>query len=119
MRRPVLNTDVLSLARALLAVPPAARARRCAQILIGARRAGAYARLCGRCHPRWGDGSLDAAARRFPLAPEPFWDDAGYLHCLSLAVAAVQGALRIAPDAAAEIFPDIFPDTAGLQEGQT
>ncbi len=34
-----------------------------------------------RLHPRWGNGSLMAAARRYPMADEPGFDDAGYRRC--------------------------------------
>lgn len=89
IRRPVLPQDVVTLARALYSCPAAARPRRAGRILEGAARALAYARLTGRCHGCWGDGSLDAAARRFPLGPEPFWDDGAFLDCLSLSLDAV------------------------------
>ncbi|CUH81645.1 hypothetical protein TRM7557_03527 [Tritonibacter multivorans] len=90
MRRPVLPNDIITCARALLACRAEKRGARARTIAQGARRAGRYAQVTGRLHPRWGDGSLDAAARRFALAPEPFWDDPEYIACLQTALAVVQ-----------------------------
>ena len=88
---PVLWEDLRSLARALLAHPVARREALCRRILCGARRARRYGQLTGRCHPCWGNGSVDAAARVFPLAVEPFPGDGDYAACLSLALAALSG----------------------------
>ena len=90
MRRPVLPTDVTTTARALLACAPRRRAGLACRIKRGAARARIFAQITGRWHPRWGDGSLDAAARRFPLAREPFWDDPDYLCCLQITLRLVQ-----------------------------
>ena len=90
MRRPVLPCDVITLARALLACRPVNRAYLADVIARKAVRAQRFAQLTGRRHPRWGDGSLDAAARRYPLAREPFWDDPDYLSCLQRAISVVQ-----------------------------
>lgn len=87
---PVLPVDVISVARALLASPPERRAVRAQRIFDGAARARVYAALEGRLHPRWGDGSLDAAARRYRLAAEPFWDDPDYLSCLEMVLRLVR-----------------------------
>lgn len=94
MRRPVLPVDVITFARALFALPAASRERRAARILSGALRAEHHRRAFGRLHPRWGDGSLDAAARRYPLAAEPFWDDLEFLACLRLALRTVAGEIE-------------------------
>jgi len=91
MQQPVLWEDIRSLARALLAHPEARRAALCRQILQGAARARRQARATGGCHPQWGDGSLDRAARRFELAQEPFPGDPAYARCLRMALAAVTG----------------------------
>ncbi|OIQ29537.1 MAG: hypothetical protein BM562_11355 [Alphaproteobacteria bacterium MedPE-SWcel] len=88
MPLPVLWEDLRSLARALLAHPAPRRPELCRQILAGAARARRQAQATGRCHPRWGDGSLGAAARRFPLAPEPFPGAPDYAACLCLALTA-------------------------------
>lgn len=81
MIRPVLPGDVSAVARALLAVPDRERLRLCRRIFGGAAEAAAYAGLFCRLHPRWGDGSLSAAARRYALADEVFLDDPDYLRC--------------------------------------
>ena len=90
MLRPVLPQDVSTLARALLAVPQSERARLCRRILKMAALARDHMHQTGRLHPVWGDGSLDAAARRHDLQPEPFWDDPDYLSCLILALRALR-----------------------------
>ena len=36
----------------------------------------------GRAHPKFGNGSLMASARRRELADEPFFDDADYCACV-------------------------------------
>lgn len=100
MIRPVLPGDVSAVARALLAVPESGRLRLCRRIFGGAAEAAAHCRMLGQLHPRWGDGSLNAAARRFALAEEPFLDDAAYLGCTRLVLrelALVLGAEAEAP----------------------
>ncbi|WP_291731669.1 hypothetical protein [Leisingera sp. F5] len=96
MMHPVLPGDVSAVARALLAVRDADRQRLCRRIFGGASEAAAYAGLTGRLHPRWGDGSLSAAARRFDLAAEPFLDDPIYLNCSRLVLRELARHLRIA-----------------------
>jgi len=88
-RQPILWEDLRSLARALLAHPAPRRMALCRQILLGASRARRQAEATGCCHPRWGDGSLDRAARCFPLAAEPFPGDPDYARCLHIALNAV------------------------------
>lgn len=84
MRQPVLPGDVSAVARALLLVPPDHRVLLCRRIFGMAAEACAHVDLLRQLHPRWGDGSLSAAARRFPLADEPFLDDPAYLACTRL-----------------------------------
>ncbi|NVK13768.1 MAG: hypothetical protein HWE35_06260 [Rhodobacteraceae bacterium] len=84
MIRPVLPGDVSAVARALLAAPECARLALCRRIFGGAAEAAVHSRLFGSLHPRWGDGSLSAAARRYALATEPFLDDPAYLNCTRL-----------------------------------
>ncbi|OBY25269.1 DUF7742 family protein [Leisingera sp. JC1] len=84
MIRPVLPGDVTAVARALLAVPESERLALCRRIFGGAAEAAVHCCLLRRLHPRWGDGSLSAAARRFTLAEEPFLDDLEYLGCTRL-----------------------------------
>jgi len=43
-----------------------------------------YRRETGKCHPMWGDGTLEVAARNARLAPEPYLDDPDYCACLIL-----------------------------------
>ena len=82
MRRPVLPGDVCSAARALLAVPEQDRDDLCQTLFDGAGIALSYSLESGRIHSIWGDGTLSAAARRYPLADEPALDDPQYLRCM-------------------------------------
>ncbi len=82
--RPVLHGDVVTAARALCAAPAAGRAGLAARLLMEAGAADAYRRHTGRRHPAWGDGTLQAAAARRPLAPEPRLDDPVYAECMLL-----------------------------------
>lgn len=94
MRLPLLPQDVITLTRAVMRHAPQAQHRQAVRIVAGATRAAVYARLVGRRHPRWGDGSLDAAARLQGLSPEPFWDDPDFLVALAVVISVVQGRLR-------------------------
>lgn len=79
--RPVLHGDVSCAARALYAAAPGRRAVLCARMIAEAEEADRYRARHGRLHPRWGNGSLMAAARRYPLADEPGFDDPDYCRC--------------------------------------
>jgi hypothetical protein len=81
MMRPVLSGDVSNTARALLREPAAQRQALCARIFEQAALATAFVRRHGRLHPRYGNGSLMAAARRNPLADEPGFDNVDYCQC--------------------------------------
>lgn len=94
MMRPVLPGDVPAVARALLMVPGPERLALCRRIFGGAAEAAVHCRLVGRLHPRWGDGSLSAAARRYALADEPFLDDPHYLDCTRLVLRELAAALE-------------------------
>lgn len=87
--RPLLHGDVSCAARALLAVAPGKRAALCRRMLREAEAADRFRLRHGRLHPRWGNGSLMAAARGHPMADEPGFDDAGYRRCLVLVLRAL------------------------------
>ncbi len=87
--RPVLHGDVSAAARALLAVPPAAREDLCARMIREAECAHVFMLRTGRPHPLWGNGSLMAAARRRVLRDEPGFDDVAYCHCFEMVLQAV------------------------------
>ena len=82
--RPVLHGDVVTAARALLAAPAGGRDGLAARLIHEAGAADAHRRRTGRRHPDWGDGTLQAAAARRPLAPEPRLDDPAYATCMLL-----------------------------------
>ncbi|MFS4580021.1 hypothetical protein [Phaeobacter sp. C3_T13_0] len=94
MRRPILPGDICSTARALLAVAPAERRALCEQIFAGAGQASHHLRRHRQLCPDWGDGSLSAAARRFQLADEPFYDAPQYLACTRLVLARLARHIR-------------------------
>ncbi len=95
VRRPVLPGDISAAARALLAVAPCARAGLCSEIFTGAQIACAYVEQTGRLHSKWGDGTLNAAARRFELADEPSYDNPDYLASTQLVLEALAITLRL------------------------
>lgn len=92
--RPLLHGDVSCAARALYAVEPGRRAALCRRMIGAAELADRYRERHGRLHPRWGNGSLMAAARRFPLVDEPGFDDAEYWRCV---VQALEALTRLSP----------------------
>ncbi|AUR07987.1 hypothetical protein [Phaeobacter inhibens] len=98
MRRPILPGDITSTARALLAVAPAHRRVLCERIFAGAGQALRHSRRHRRLCPDWGDGSLSAAARKFPLADEPFYDTPDYLACTRLVLAQLARHVRYNPE---------------------
>ncbi|ATF18179.1 hypothetical protein [Phaeobacter gallaeciensis] len=98
MRRPVLPGDITSTARALLAVAPAQRRALCQRIFAGAGQALRHSRRHRRLCPDWGDGSLSAAARKFTLVDEPFYDAPEYLACTRLVLAHLARHIRLTPE---------------------
>ena len=82
--RVVLHGDVSCAARALFAVRPAQRPDLCRRMIAQAEAADRYFQCNGRLHAAWGNGSLMAAARQFPLANEPTFDDTDYCACVEL-----------------------------------
>ncbi|NIZ61613.1 hypothetical protein DL239_11560 [Sedimentitalea sp. CY04] len=87
--RPVLHGDVTSVARALLLVKPEERRAMCAQIFDQADLAGTYVQQHGRLHRLYGNGSLMAAARKYPLGDEPTFDNIDYCGCVMTVLGAL------------------------------
>lgn len=86
---PILPQDCTVLARLLLIRPGHERDTLCHDVLKAAERAHRYCSETGTVHPRWGNGSLEAATRSLlemgeTLPVEPLWDDEEYLTCLLL-----------------------------------
>ena len=81
--------DVVAAARTLLASPAPERARLIRRIIVAADWADRHRRRHGRAHPRYGSGSLMAAAAAWPRKPEPLLDDPDYLGCLVCVLAAL------------------------------
>ncbi len=90
MRRPVLPADVNAVARALLCADAKDRLFLCKAIFVAARTARIHVDHKKALHPLWGDGTLNAAARRFPLAQEPAYDDLDYLTCIQIVLAGLK-----------------------------
>lgn len=88
--RPVLHGDLVAAARVLLATPAGARSERLRQVLAAADLADRYRKRLGRAHPRFGTGSLMAAAGAWPRACEPFLADPDYLDCLIAVLVALR-----------------------------
>jgi hypothetical protein len=88
MTRVLIYTDLCTLARALLAVTPRRRPALARHILECADYAETYRRKLKRAHPRWGNGSVDAAARSFPLAPATGFGDLEFCACFGTALSA-------------------------------
>ena len=76
--RPVLMSDVTAMARALMFVEPAAREALGDRIIRKAQAADRFTRRLRRVHPKWGNGTLRAAAQSEPLARETSFDDPAY-----------------------------------------
>lgn len=85
--RPVLHSDVTSAARAVMAVPKQARVRFCARLLQQADWADQFTRRLGKPHPRWGNGTLLAAAKAHVLRPESTFDDPEYSAAFQIVLA--------------------------------
>ncbi len=83
MRR-VLPGDVAAAGCALLCAAPSSRPELLRQMLARADAADAHRLATGRAHPRWGNGSLMAAAMAKPRLREPFLDDQDYAACMVL-----------------------------------
>lgn len=81
--RPALHSDAAAAACVLRGLPEARRGWVLARMGAEAGAADAYRRAHGRMHPRWGNGSLMAAALRRRPARGPLLDDADYCRCLA------------------------------------
>ena len=99
MRAPLLG-DVVAAARALRAVEARDRRDLLDLMFEEASAAERHGRETGRIHPRFGDGSLMAAALTRPCAREPGLDDGDYCRCLAL----VLTTLPAGPDAGGRSF---------------
>ncbi|MEM0935048.1 MAG: hypothetical protein AAF865_04835 [Pseudomonadota bacterium] len=89
--RPVLHGDVAIVARVLYALPDREHPYRLARLLAAAETADSFLRTSGCAHPRYGTGSLMAAAARMPRAPEPDFDDDRYCACWIKVLSALIG----------------------------
>lgn len=87
--RHLAPSDLSTAARALLAAAPAERIDLSRRMCREARAADSYRKRFGRSHPAWGNGSLEGAARGYPLAEPRHLGDREYLICLSYALDAV------------------------------
>ncbi|KPN61976.1 hypothetical protein SAMN04488527_11856 [Aliiroseovarius crassostreae] len=88
--RPVLPGDVAAAACALLALPAQDRPDAMLRMVARANMADRYRYVTGRAHPKWGNGSLAAVARKMPREQEPYQDDPDYCDCMLTIFAALR-----------------------------
>lgn len=110
--RPLLHGDLTSAARHLLRLPAAERPAVCAQLIAQADAADRYRKRFGRAHPRWGNGTLMAAARTVSLPAEPPLHHAEYAYCLILVLCTVLHHRILQP---ARLPAGIFPRLTALR----
>lgn len=82
MRR-VLHSDVVALARSLLAQPVEQRQSLSRRMIRRAELADIWRRRTGKPHPLWGTGTLESAVAGLPKRGEPYLDDADYAACMA------------------------------------
>ena len=82
--RAVVHCDLVAAARYLLPLPELARRSACRRLISSTHAADRYRRRTGRAHQLWGDGSLNSAARKHPLAQEPGLWCSDYCACLEM-----------------------------------
>ncbi len=82
--RALLHVDVVTAARALLAVPAAERVMLCDQLFDRAHTADKYRKRFGQYLHGYGSGSLASACWDRVLMPEPFLSDKDYAQCMCL-----------------------------------
>lgn len=92
--RQLMHTDAIAAARVLLRHPRERWPWVLHRMLTEAAMAHAWRRRTGRAHPRWGDGSLMAAALRRPSANEPPLSDPAWCRLMAYVyLALAHGAL--------------------------
>ncbi|MGJ8546792.1 MAG: DUF7742 family protein [Sulfitobacter sp.] len=82
--------DLSLAARALCAAPPPQRAALAKTLCAQADLADRYRKRLGKIHPKWGDGSLAAAAFAAGVAPPRPWGDAAMLGAIQLITLEIQ-----------------------------
>lgn len=87
--RPLAPADLSVAVRALLAMPEGARDRAVMRMIAVAEAADRHRMATGKWHPVWGNGSLEGAARAWPLAPPRALGDAEGLSCLGGLISAL------------------------------
>lgn len=86
MRRACLS-DLHHAARAVQTVPQAARGEFCARLLWQAHVADKYVKRLRKLHPKWGDGSLRAAAMVDLAGAEGHCCSADYYRAMAVVIA--------------------------------
>lgn len=108
--RAVLAADLDTAARVMAAVSDVERPALMAALLAAAHSADKLRKRTGRAHPRWGDGTLAAAAAALPLALPP----RRYDRAATAALAAVLAGLAAwRTDPARRCCPQPFQTGAG------
>lgn len=91
--RSLRYSDVSAAARVLVVTPPAFRAQVCLGMIREAEYADRFAKRLGKLHPKWGNGTLLATARRRRLGREPSFSDPEYCACFQQVLATLHGPL--------------------------
>ncbi|MGC1504845.1 MAG: hypothetical protein WA782_11990 [Sulfitobacter sp.] len=113
--RSLFYSDVSAAARVLLVTPPAFRGQVCMRMIREAEFADRFVRRIGKLHPKWGNGTLLAVARRRRLGPEPGFDDPEYSACFQYVLAALHGASPLSFVSLADISTSEMPTITGLR----
>ncbi len=79
--RPVLPGDITAAARVLLAVPAQRRTSLARRLIDEASAADRYCQCHHMVHPRWGNGTLSAAAHGHDMQRESGFGDPDYMEC--------------------------------------
>jgi hypothetical protein len=84
--REVHASDIVAVARMLLSVPPFARDRVCAEVMIHADCADKFTKRLGRPHRTWGNGTLLAAVQAHKRQAERSFSDVEFTACYQTAL---------------------------------
>ena len=82
--RAILHTDVVTLARCLLAVEVDRRMPLCDKVFVMAHAGDKFRKRLGRYHHRFGAGTLASACWGLPRKPEPFLSNKDYADCMGV-----------------------------------
>lgn len=82
--RPLAPADLSVAARMLLTFPQDQRPTIIRYVIDKAEAADRYCKRLRRTHPVWGNGTLEGAARSYPLARPQSYSNTDYLEAMAL-----------------------------------